>query len=129
MPLTVPGGCRVQTGRGKQQASDAGYKIRRTLERENGSDFQLYFYTSPYMRSFQTFEGIRWGAEAGTDPDAAQLEASRLAAASPLAAACCLHPPHAVPHCCMHGVALCTVCIFGLQQLQSWSVAQAHPGR
>ncbi len=50
----------VQTERGQQQARDAGQKIRYIMEQASrGGDYQLFFYTSPYKRSLQTYEGIR----------------------------------------------------------------------
>jgi hypothetical protein len=63
----------VQTARGKQQANDAGYKIRHTMERDSGNDYQLYFYTSPYKRSYQTYEGIRCTAGSRSAAYAAEL--------------------------------------------------------
>ncbi|KAL6759865.1 histidine phosphatase superfamily [Haematococcus lacustris] len=45
------------TERGKQQAREAGAKIRKLLEAQ-GHDYKLFFYTSPYKRSLQTYAGI-----------------------------------------------------------------------
>jgi len=46
------------TERGKRQARDAGAKIRAALERGGNRDYRLFFYTSPYKRSLQTYEQI-----------------------------------------------------------------------
>eukprot|EP00879_Flechtneria_rotunda_P020188 GHRR01021229.1.p1 GENE.GHRR01021229.1~~GHRR01021229.1.p1 ORF type:complete len:265 (+),score=70.87 GHRR01021229.1:883-1677(+) len=49
-----------QTPLGWQQAHEAGHAIRRHMEAaKGGTNYQLYFYTSPYKRSLQTYEGIR----------------------------------------------------------------------
>jgi broad specificity phosphatase PhoE len=50
--------CVVQTERGKAQAREAGQKIRRLMEAE-GSPYNLFFYTSPYKRSKQTYEEVK----------------------------------------------------------------------
>ena len=47
------------TARGWQQALEAGEKIRAHLEEEWAAErYQLHFYTSPYLRSKQTYEGL-----------------------------------------------------------------------
>lgn len=46
------------TPRGWEQAADAGQLIRRILKAE-GKDFKLFFFLSPYRRSYETYEGIR----------------------------------------------------------------------
>ena len=47
----------AQTEKGKQQALGAGHAIRAMMERD-GNPYNLFFYTSPYKRSRQTFEEI-----------------------------------------------------------------------
>jgi broad specificity phosphatase PhoE len=47
----------AQTERGKQQAREAGQKIKAELK--SCPNARLFFYLSPYRRSLQTFEGIR----------------------------------------------------------------------
>ncbi|KAF6253071.1 histidine phosphatase superfamily, partial [Scenedesmus sp. NREL 46B-D3] len=47
------------TSLGSRQAQDAGQAIRRTMEAAKGTNYQLFFYTSPYKRSIQTCMGIR----------------------------------------------------------------------
>eukprot|EP00878_Enallax_costatus_P015940 GHUV01016713.1.p1 GENE.GHUV01016713.1~~GHUV01016713.1.p1 ORF type:complete len:443 (+),score=77.35 GHUV01016713.1:1134-2462(+) len=48
------------TGLGVQQAHEAGAAIRQHMEAaKRGTNYKLYFYTSPYKRSLQTYEGIR----------------------------------------------------------------------
>jgi broad specificity phosphatase PhoE len=49
----------VQTDKGKQQAREGGLKVKQTMEATGMKDYKLFFYTSPYRRSLQTFEGIR----------------------------------------------------------------------
>eukprot|EP00955_Chlamydomonas_euryale_P005445 58026-Chlamydomonas_euryale.AAC.9 len=49
--------CR-QTDRGKQQACEAGQRIRQYIEARSGTDYRLFCYLSPYKRSLQTFEGM-----------------------------------------------------------------------
>lgn len=47
------------TETGRAQAKAAGQKIKRSVEAAIGSsDYRLFFYTSPYKRSLQTYEGI-----------------------------------------------------------------------
>ena len=46
-----------QTEKGKQQALGAGHAIRAMME-QDGKPYNLFFYTSPYKRSRQTFEEI-----------------------------------------------------------------------
>jgi broad specificity phosphatase PhoE len=51
---------RAQTEFGRQQAREAGEAIRGHMQAlHGGNDFKLYFYTSPYKRGLQTYEGIR----------------------------------------------------------------------
>ena len=47
----------AQTEKGKQQALGAGQAIRAMMEAD-GNPYNLFFYTSPYKRSRQTFEEI-----------------------------------------------------------------------
>ena len=47
----------AQTEKGKQQALGAGQAIRAMME-QDGNPYNLFFYTSPYKRSRQTFEEI-----------------------------------------------------------------------
>ncbi len=47
----------MQTEKGKQQALGAGQSIRAIME-QDGNPYNLFFYTSPYKRSRQTFEEI-----------------------------------------------------------------------
>jgi broad specificity phosphatase PhoE len=51
--------CCAQTTLGCRQAQDAGQSIRRHMESAKGTNYQLFFYTSPYKRSIQTCMGIR----------------------------------------------------------------------
>jgi broad specificity phosphatase PhoE len=51
--------CCAQTSLGGRQAQDAGQAIRRHMESAKGTNYQLFFYTSPYKRSIQTCMGIR----------------------------------------------------------------------
>uniref|UniRef100_A0A7S3QYR3 Phosphoglycerate mutase-like protein n=1 Tax=Dunaliella tertiolecta TaxID=3047 RepID=A0A7S3QYR3_DUNTE len=46
------------TERGRQQAREAGLKIKACLEAEGCSKERLFFYTSPYRRSLETYEHI-----------------------------------------------------------------------
>lgn len=46
------------TERGRQQAKEAGQKIRALLEAEGRGNERLFFYTSPYRRSLETYENI-----------------------------------------------------------------------
>jgi len=49
-----------QSPRGHEQAHAAGLSIRSLMQRAaRGTDYRLYFYISPYLRSRQTYEGIR----------------------------------------------------------------------
>lgn len=49
-----------QTALGREQAHEAGEAIRAHMQAlHGGSDYNLYFYTSPYKRGVQTYEGIR----------------------------------------------------------------------
>jgi broad specificity phosphatase PhoE len=49
-----------QTPLGREQAHAAGESIRQHMDKLHGSsDYRLYFYTSPYKRGLQTYEGIR----------------------------------------------------------------------
>jgi broad specificity phosphatase PhoE len=44
---------------GRQQAQDAGLKIRQYIEdRSPDRDYKLFFYTSPYKRSLETYESM-----------------------------------------------------------------------
>lgn len=45
----------VQTERGWGQARAAGARIKELMEKE-GKQYRLYFYTSPYKRSNQTYQ-------------------------------------------------------------------------
>lgn len=45
------------TPRGWRQAMNAGERIRE-LTRQDGAGSRLFFYTSPYLRSRQTYEGV-----------------------------------------------------------------------
>ena len=49
-----------QTDRGHSQAQNAGLKIRQYIDERSGSerDYKLFFYTSPYKRSLQTYESM-----------------------------------------------------------------------
>lgn len=47
----------MQTPKGIDQALAAGVRIREVMEAD-GKPFQLYFYTSPYKRSQQTFQEV-----------------------------------------------------------------------
>ena len=57
---TVPDSQVPLTDRGHVQARSAGEKIKQYIETKTGgeSDYQLFFYTSPYRRSIQTYENI-----------------------------------------------------------------------
>ncbi|GMH32384.1 hypothetical protein BSKO_00218 [Bryopsis sp. KO-2023] len=46
------------TERGWQQAESAGKRLQTIMER-GGKDYKMYFFISPYRRSYQTYEGIR----------------------------------------------------------------------
>lgn len=46
------------TPRGWRQALEAGERIRQAAMHADGSVGRLFFYTSPYLRSRQTFEGV-----------------------------------------------------------------------
>lgn len=47
------------TARGWQQAMQAGDRLRAELDTVNcGKPYNLFFYTSPYLRSRQTYEGL-----------------------------------------------------------------------
>lgn len=47
------------TRRGKEQARNAGMKIRNFIEQRcPGRDYKLFFYLSPYKRSLQTYESM-----------------------------------------------------------------------
>ena len=46
-----------QTERGWGQARAAGHRIRKVMEAD-GKPYRLYFYTSPYKRSHQTYEAL-----------------------------------------------------------------------
>jgi broad specificity phosphatase PhoE len=46
------------TENGRQQAKQAGLKIRACLEAEGKGSEKLFFYTSPYRRSLETYENI-----------------------------------------------------------------------
>lgn len=46
------------TPKGWRQALEAGERIRQAAMHSNGSVGRLFFYTSPYLRSRQTFEGV-----------------------------------------------------------------------
>lgn len=54
----------LQTARGKEQGRLAGQKIKETMEGDGKDDYKLFFYTSPYRRSFETYEAI-WCVSAG----------------------------------------------------------------
>lgn len=46
--------------KGQQQAIAAGQRIKQVLEEDcAGSAYKVFFITSPYVRSFQTYEGVR----------------------------------------------------------------------
>ena len=47
----------VQTERGIGQATKAGQRIREVLEAD-GAPYRMFFYTSPYKRSHQTYEAV-----------------------------------------------------------------------
>ena len=47
----------LQTERGIGQATKAGQRIREVLEAD-GAPYRLFFYTSPYKRSHQTYEAV-----------------------------------------------------------------------
>eukprot|EP00803_Ostreobium_quekettii_P001651 evm.model.scf_49.14 EVM.evm.TU.scf_49.14 scf_49:140190-145776(-) len=45
---------------GWEQAIEAGKKLRRVFERDgDANNFKLFFFISPYRRSYETYEGIR----------------------------------------------------------------------
>ena len=57
--VTVPDSQVPLTDKGHMQARQAGDKIKRYIEKNSSaSDYKLFFYTSPYRRSIQTYEGI-----------------------------------------------------------------------
>ncbi|GAB4814314.1 hypothetical protein N2152v2_001360 [Parachlorella kessleri] len=45
------------TAKGWEQALDAGEKLREIMDAD-GKPYKLFFYTSPYLRSKQTYEGL-----------------------------------------------------------------------
>ena len=47
----------MQTTRGIQQAEAAGQKIKALMDEDN-LPYSLFFYTSPYKRSRQTYEAV-----------------------------------------------------------------------
>lgn len=47
------------TALGCRQAQEAGQAIRRHMEAAKGTNYKLFFYSSPYKRSIQTCMGIR----------------------------------------------------------------------
>lgn len=49
----------AQTALGCRQAQEAGQAIRRHMEAAKGTNYKLFFYSSPYKRSIQTCMGIR----------------------------------------------------------------------
>jgi broad specificity phosphatase PhoE len=54
--------CRLQvplSARGWEQAVACGEDIRVLMESEHGSSYKLFFMTSPYCRTRQTFVGVR----------------------------------------------------------------------
>lgn len=56
---TVPDSQVPLTSKGHSQARSAGENIRKYIEeRSTEQDYKLFFYTSPYRRSIQTYEGI-----------------------------------------------------------------------
>lgn len=58
--LLLPPAAVCQTALGREQAHEAGRTIRAHMDALHGSsDYSLYFYTSPYKRGLQTYEGIR----------------------------------------------------------------------
>lgn len=59
--------CICQTGHGHHQATAAGLKIKSVME-ASGEDYNLFFYTSPYKRSLQTYDGIRCAATSHAHP-------------------------------------------------------------
>lgn len=47
------------TDLGQQQAAAAGVEVREELDRHyGGPDYKVFFYTSPYKRSFQTYKAM-----------------------------------------------------------------------
>jgi broad specificity phosphatase PhoE len=50
-----------QSPRGHEQAHDAGQRIRTLMEAASHgtTNYKIYFYISPYLRSRQTYKGIR----------------------------------------------------------------------
>ncbi|CAD7696217.1 unnamed protein product [Ostreobium quekettii] len=54
---------------GWEQAIEAGKKLRRVFERDgDANNFKLFFFISPYRRSYETYEGIRFpNGESGAD--------------------------------------------------------------
>jgi broad specificity phosphatase PhoE len=47
------------SARGWEQAVACGHSLRSMMEAEHGSNYKLFFMTSPYCRTRQTFVGIR----------------------------------------------------------------------
>jgi phosphohistidine phosphatase SixA len=47
------------SARGWEQAVACGDDIRGLMESEHGSSYKLFFMTSPYCRTRQTFVGVR----------------------------------------------------------------------
>eukprot|EP00195_Chlamydomonas_chlamydogama_P012286 CAMPEP_0202901526 /NCGR_PEP_ID=MMETSP1392-20130828/14302_1 /ASSEMBLY_ACC=CAM_ASM_000868 /TAXON_ID=225041 /ORGANISM="Chlamydomonas chlamydogama, Strain SAG 11-48b" /LENGTH=410 /DNA_ID=CAMNT_0049588099 /DNA_START=245 /DNA_END=1477 /DNA_ORIENTATION=- len=55
---TIPDSQIPLTARGHEQARKAGMKLRKYIEQKNDQNYKLFFYTSPYKRSLQTYESI-----------------------------------------------------------------------
>jgi broad specificity phosphatase PhoE len=47
------------SARGWEQAVACGHSLRSMMEAEHGNNYKLFFMTSPYCRTRQTFVGIR----------------------------------------------------------------------
>lgn len=47
------------SARGWEQAVTCGSEIRSLMEQEHGKNYKLFFMTSPYCRTRQTFVGVR----------------------------------------------------------------------
>lgn len=56
-PLLIAQGDGLQTERGWGQARAAGQRIKEVMEAD-GKPYRLYFYTSPYKRSHQTYQAL-----------------------------------------------------------------------
>jgi len=46
------------TEKGMAQAEECGKRIKEMIEKEQGQDWQVYFYVSPYKRTLQTLQHL-----------------------------------------------------------------------